>query len=177
MADDNLTPKTGPFRQSSAPLIASLEVALRGQRTPREERYLQQLAQRVAETQATEAIPVLLRYTLASSHVEALAFLLNNTATPLTTLPTPLLLEMLAVVVRVDTPLAVTVAEALVTKAEKERTQVFAEALPLLPKTALHFLRLRKRLQNALKGNQFPIPAQASPLETDLPLPASEVES
>lgn len=176
MADDNLTPKTGKFKQSAAPLIAALEIALTAHHTPREERYLQQLAQRVAETGATEAIPVLLQYTLASMSTQALALLLSNTTTPLPTLPTPLLLEMLAVAVRVETSLAIVVAEALVAKAEKERTAEFAPVLPLLPKSSLHFLRLRKRLQNALKGNNFPIPAEASRTSTDLPIPAPEVE-
>ena len=181
---DYLTPKTGAFGQSAAPLIATLEKALDGYKdsraAPREQRLLDELALRVANTHALEALPVLVRYLKATEETQALEVLLRGLREPQNRLTLAQLLGILPLVRPYNAALTLFVAEVLVAKAEQERTRDFAEALPLLqsgladPSAPLEFIGLRKRLQEALKGHNFPIPAEAPRTEKDLPLPSQK---
>jgi len=179
-----LPQKSGAFGQNPEPLIAALAAALARatseRLTPREERQLDELAQRVSNHSSLAAVPVLLEYTKQTQNTAPLDSVLHTLYFMGVALPLPLHLELLRTVRGLSAPLALFLAERWVARAEQERTQAFAEALPLLKagiadlRAPLEFLALRRRLQDALKGQNFPIPATATHVTNDLPIPAEK---
>lgn len=181
-----LPQKSGAFGQNPEPLIAALAAALaratNERLTPREEHQLDELAQRVSNHSRLTSVPVLLEYTRQTQNTEPLDSVLRTLYFMGVPLPLPLHLELLRTVRGLSAPLALFLAERWVERAEQERTQAFAEALPLLKagiadlRAPLEFLALRRRLQEALKGQNLPLPAQAPTDDTNLPLPAEPTD-